>query len=415
MDTIIETEVKRTKLKQLLWYTGGLLLLLAVLLWSIHAWVGVTLDSDKVMTAAVEMGDIENTLTASGEVLPAFEETISSSVNATIRQVLLPPGSTVEAGTPVLLLDKATAQTDYEKLTFQLESRHNDMRKLKLELDKSYYDLQSNNEVKHLRIASLEADVENAKRLYKAGGGTRESIEKAELELKVARLEKQQLENDLTNRQQTMQLQLREAAITASIQENELKQLQHKLAQAKVSASRHGVVTWVNRNVGIAIHEGEPVARIADLSSFTIQGSITDTYLPQLYNGQPVIVKVNDSRIRGVITHIQPSVQNNIAGFEVQPDTAGYALLRPNMKVEVYVVTESHKQVLRLANGPAFKGPALQDIFVVKNGVARRRSVEIGLSNFDYVEIKGNVQPGEVVIISDMSRYKNVQNITIHP
>src|SRR5438552_2054519 len=83
------------------------------------------------------------------------------------------------------------------------ESKNNDIKKLKLELDKSYYDIKSNNDIKQLRINSLEADVENAKRLFKAGGGTREDIEQAEQNLKVARLEKLQLENEIKNKQQT--------------------------------------------------------------------------------------------------------------------------------------------------------------------------------------------------------------------
>ena len=73
-----------------------------------------------------------------------------------------------------------------------------------------------------MRINSLEADVENAKRLYKAGGGTREDVEKAELNLKVARLEKQQLENEIKSKQQTMQVEMREAEIAADIEQNDL-------------------------------------------------------------------------------------------------------------------------------------------------------------------------------------------------
>ena len=56
---------------------------------------------------------------------------------------------------------------------------------------------------------------------------------------------------------------------------------------------------------------------------------------------------------------------------------------------------------------------ALQDIFVVKNGKAVKRTVHIGLTNFDYVEIKDNVHAGEVVITSDMSSYKNSKEVTI--
>jgi HlyD family secretion protein len=79
----------------------------------------------------------------------------------------------------------------------------------------------------------------------------------------------------------------------------------------------------------------------------------------------------------------------------------------------VFVVTNSKKNAMRVVNGPAFKGSNTQDIFVVSEGKAHRRTAGIGLSNFDYVEIKDNVKPGEVVITSDMSDYKNSKEITI--
>lgn len=69
---------------------------------------------------------------------------------------------------------------------------------------------------------------------------------------------------------------------------------------------------------------------------------------------------------------------------------------------------------MRVVNGPSFKGASSQDIYVVKNGKAEKRTVHIGMSNFDYVELKDNVKPGAVIITSDMSSYKNSKEITIH-
>jgi HlyD family secretion protein len=68
---------------------------------------------------------------------------------------------------------------------------------------------------------------------------------------------------------------------------------------------------------------------------------------------------------------------------------------------------------MRVGNGPAFKGALRQDIFVLKDGKAYRRTVDIGSSNFDFVQIKNHVTPGETVIISDMSEYKHLQEVDI--
>lgn len=387
---------------------------LIALIWMIRATLKSSIKKSEITTALVETGNIENTLNATGEVLPEFEEILTSPINASIKNVIMDAGNKVKAGQSILTLDKSATQTDFEKLKFQLESKQNEIKKLRLDLSKSFYDIQSNNDIKKLRIDNLADAVENAKRLFKAGGGTREGIEQAELNLRVAQLEKKQLENEVKNKQQTMQIEIKEAEIAADILSSDLNALQRKLNLANIVATRAGVVTYVNRNIGANIKEGESLARIADLGSFKVQGSISDNSLDQLHAGLPVIILINDVQLRGHVVNVSPSIQNSIISFDIQLDERNNKQLRPNMKVDVYLVTATHNHIMRVANGPAFKGPELQDIFVVNNGKAERRTVHIGLTNFDFVEIKDGVKPGDVVINSDMSGYKNSKEITIN-
>jgi len=414
MDTDVSQQVSARRKRKFIGIAIVSVILLFLAIALLRYTVKSSLKKSSITTAVVEKGNVENTITATGEVLPEFEQTLTSPINASVQKIILDAGSPVKAGQSLLTLDKSSSQMDYEKLKFQLASKQNDIKKLKLQLDKSFYDIKSSNDIKQLRINSLEAEVENTKRLFKAGGGTREDIEKAELELKVARLEKQQLENEIKSKQQTMQVEMKEAEIAASIQESDLHELERKLQLADIIASREGVVTWVNKNIGSAIREGDALARIADLSSFKVQGSISDNYLDQLKRGMTAIIRINEVQVRGSVINIQPSIQNGIVSFDIQLDERNNKLLRPNMKVDVYLVTNSQTNVMRVANGPAFKGASPQDIFIVSNGKAERRSVHTGMSNFDYIEVKDNLKPGDVIITSDMSEYKNVNEITIN-
>ena len=413
MDTIIEAEVKTKKRNRTILVTLIVVIVLLSSVWLVRASFQSTLKRSEITTAVVEMGNIENTINATGEILPEFEEIITSPIDASIQNVIMDAGTNVKAGQSILTLDKSAAQTEYEKLKFQLESKRNEIEKLKLDLNKSFSDIKSNNDIKQLRINSLQADVENAKRLYKAGGGTKEDVDKAELDLKVAMLEKQQLENEIKNKQQTMRLEIKEAELAADIEANDLHELERKLQQANIVATRAGVVTWVNKNIGASIHQGESIARIADLNSFKVTGSISDNYLDQLHNGMSAIIRINETDIRGTVMNVYPSIQNGIVSFDVQLNEQDNKLLRPNLKVDVYLVTATHNNVMRAANGAAFKGASAQDIFILKNGVAEKRTVHIGMTNFDYVEIKDNVKPGDVIITSDMKDYKNSKEVVI--
>ncbi|WP_158825672.1 efflux RND transporter periplasmic adaptor subunit [Mucilaginibacter lacusdianchii] len=413
MDIEIPAEIKSQRQKKNILIIALCIAGLITALWGIRKFFKSSVNRNEINIVKVEVGDVENTLNATGEILPEFEEVITSPINASVKSAVMDAGTTVKAGQSVLILDKSASENEYTKLKFQLETKRSEIKKLRLDLNKSFFDIQSNNAIKQLRITNLQDAVENAKRLYKAGGGTREGIEQAELNLKVAQLEKKQLENEIKSKQQTMQVEEQEAEIAAAIQQSDLKELERKLKLANVVATRNGVITYINKNIGATVKEGEILARIADLRSFKVAGSISDNYLDQLHNGMPAIVRFNDTQMRGHVVNVYPSVQNSTVSYDVQLDQRYDKQLRPNMKVDVFLVTAAHSQVKRVANGPAFKGVGTQDVFVLNGNKAERRKVNLGLSNFDYVEIKDGLKPGDMVISSDMSEFKNVKELTI--
>jgi len=374
-----------------------------------------SVDADRIRTATAEVGPVENTLNATGEVIPAYEQIITSPIRASIRRVLLPPGTRVKPGQAILDLDKSLSEIEYEKLKSQLALKRNSIEQLRMKLNKDLYDAEADDQIKSLNINRLKADLEDTKRLHKVGGRTGEDVIQAEDKLRIAELEKKKLENDLTYSRQSMGASLKESTLQAQIEEQNGKELEHKLKAANIIADRPGVLTWVNENIGSAVAEGEMLARLADLGSFRIEGSCSDVYADQLKMGLPVIVRINETALRGTITQVKPAVKNGVVQFMIQLDESNHASLRPNMKVEVFVVTARSPKAVRVANGPAFKGKRTQAIYVLTDkGGARRREVQIGLSNFDYVELKSGVQPGEKVIITDLSEYEHLEEITIN-
>jgi HlyD family secretion protein len=363
----------------------------AAILYFFRKSLSTSLESARIRTGAVETGDVENTLTASGEIIPAYEQIFTSPIRASIKRILLTPGTQVQPGQPIVELDKSLTLIESERYKDQLELKKNSIDQLRMKLNKDLYDAEINDRIKSLNINKLRADFEDAKRLQKVGGGTMEDITRAENALKIAELEKQQLENDLKYNRESMSASLRETELGAQIEGKNLQELQHKLKMADIVADRKGVLTWVNENIGSSVNEGEMLAKVADLGSFRVEGNCSDVYADQVKAGLSAIV----------------------IAFAVQLDNAKNASLRPNMKVEVYLVTSKSTRTMRVPNGPTFTGKRKQYVYVLKNGVAHRREVETGLSNFDFVEIKSGLQVGEQVILTDMNSYQHLEEITI--
>ncbi|MDQ1089894.1 MULTISPECIES: efflux RND transporter periplasmic adaptor subunit [unclassified Siphonobacter] len=415
MDREVQIEYRNRQRNRKWLIASGLVLVIVAGIYAVRTTLQSSIESSKIRTATVSTGDVENTLTASGEVIPAYEQIMTSPIRASIKRVLLTSGTPVEPGKAILELDKSLTQIEYEKMQDQLELKRNSIEQLRMKLNKNLYDAEISDKIKSLNINKLRADVEDYRRLQKVGGATREDITRAENALKIAELEKQQLENDLTYNRQSMGASLRETELGAQIEGKNLKELEHKLKMADIVADRKGVLTWVNENIGSSVNEGEMLAKVADLGSFRIDGSCSDVYAEEVKTGLPVIVKIGESNLRGMISQVKPAITNGIVKFVVQLDQASTAQLRPNLKVDVFIVTSRSSHTLRVSNGPAFTGKRRQFVYVLNGNTASRREVEIGLSNFDFVEIKSGLNVGDRVILTDLNQYEHLKEITIKP
>jgi HlyD family secretion protein len=396
------------------WMIGLLVLVLLITgIYFFRKSISSSIDASKIRTGIVETGDVENTLSATGEIIPAYEQIITSPIRAGIKRVLLTPGTKINPGQAIIELDKSLTQIEFERFQDQLDLKKNNIEQLRMKLDKNMFDAEISDKIKLLNISKLRADLEDTRRLEKVGGGTKEDVTRAENALKIAELEKQQLENDLSYNRKSMGASLRETELGAQIEGKNLKELQHKLKMADIVADRRGVLTWVNENIGSSVNEGEMLAKVADLGSFRVEGSCSDLYANEVKAGLSVVIKMNETVISGMITQVKPAVKDGVINFVIQLENARNESLRPNMKVEVYVVTNRSLKTIRVSNGPAFTGKRKQFVYVLRNGVAYRREIEVGLSNFDYVEIKKGLSPGEKVILTDMNQYEHLEEIEI--
>ncbi|MBK8656219.1 MAG: HlyD family efflux transporter periplasmic adaptor subunit [Haliscomenobacter sp.] len=388
--------------------------LLALGLWGLRRVLGSSIQAGQIQTAVADVGPVENTLNASGEVIPASEQLLTSPIRANIQRVLLRTGAQVRPGEVIIELDKSLMEIDAARLKDQLALKRNGIEKLRLQLNKDLFDAEINNEIKTLNISRLQAELEDTRRLYRVGGRTQEDVTRAENALKIAELEKKQLENNLRYSKQSMGASLKESEIQAQMEEKNLAELNHKLNMAHVVADRPGVLTWVQEQTGMVVSEGEVLAKLADLRSFRAVGTASDAYSGRLLAGQRVILRLNDDTLQGVITQILPSIEDGVIRFNIQLDQPQHPALRPNQKTDLFIVTNRVETCVRLPNGPVFSGRRNASVFVIgADGKAYRRTVETGVSNFDYIEIKQGIQPGERVIISDLSRFEHLQQITV--
>jgi HlyD family secretion protein len=413
MDRELSATTKQANKRRRYWQIGITLALLAFAIVGFRSLLTPSLSRDKLRTAVVELGPVVATISASGVVVPENELVITSPIQARIEQVLLKAGEQVKPGDQILLLDIAFTQLAYDKLKDEQQLNQHKSVQLRLNLRKTLNQLASQLTIKQMRVKSLQAQLEDEKYLLKIGGTTQESVKQAELNLKIAQQELQEIERDMATERELLKADEQELGFTLAMQGRSIEELQRKMEQAEVRASHNGVITWVKNETGSTVNAGDIIARLADLSSYKVKATISDTYAGQLIVGGNIIVRVNNADLQGTISSIEPTVSNGIVTFYVALQDKAHQLLRPSLRVDVFVTMASKGNVLRVKNGPYFNSAKGQQVFIVQGDEVLRKPATIGVSNVDFVELENGVQPGDVVVISEMAEYEHTEKLKL--
>ncbi|WP_242928766.1 efflux RND transporter periplasmic adaptor subunit [Pontibacter vulgaris] len=414
MDRELSDSVKQASKRKRIWQLSIAAAVVVAVIFGFRSLIAPGIARSEIRTAIVEQGPVVATITASGVVVPEHELVITSPIQARIEQVVRNAGDKVQAGDQVLLLDRAFTQLNYEKLKDEQELNKHKSVHMRLNLQKTLNSLSSQLAIKQMRVKTLQAQLQDEKYLLKIGGGTQESVKQAELNLKIAQQEFAQIEREMATERALLKADEQELQFTMAMQGRSIEELQRKMEQAEVRATTQGVVTWVKNEIGSTVNAGDIIARLADLSSFKIQATISDAFAEQLSTGGSVIVRINDTDLNGTITTIKPTVENGVVTFYIALTEKSHQLLRPNLRVDVFVTTSSKNNVLRVKNGPYFKSASNQQVFVVSGDEIIRKQAKVGVSNVDFVELEDGVQPGDEIVISDMKEYQHLNKIKLN-
>jgi HlyD family secretion protein len=409
MDKAITKNRQTTKYLK---YLGALVLMLGAY-WAVRQSLLPSVKRTELVLGEVKSGGMVNTISATGLVEPSTEIVLISPLATKVKQILKDNGSEVKIGDPILLLDTQFAEMEFRRLTDELSLKENNVLRLRLELEKNIREIELDDQVKDLQVKNLEAQVKDALRLKSIGGMTQEEVDQARQNLAIALLEKKKLENELKYRKESIASSVKGEELQSSIQRQRRDELSQKIQKATLRAEVEGVVTWIENRIGAQVQEGDPLAKLANLTAYTLLVQVSDMHADKIQVGQEVQVELNNKVEKGEIEQILPAIENNSIQCRVKLVNTNAESLRPKMRVPVRIVTQTRQESKFLPLGPGIQGGRTQELFVVNGSEAKKRVVELGFRTSDKVEVISGLQPGDQVIISDMSVYEGKSRVKI--
>lgn len=365
--------------------------------------------------STVEEGTLETVVSGSGRVVPAFEQTINSPIQSRIVEVYCREGDSVDAGTPLMLLDLQSANTSLQKLAGERRIKSYRNRQEDISASNDITNLEMEIKVKEMAVSRLAAVAENERKLDSIGSGTGEQVRQAELALNTGRLELAQLRKRLVNLRESNRAAEASRAVELSIVDENYGEMARTLEDARLKSPRKAVVTYIANEIGRQVAAGEKVAVVSDLSHFKVTGSVAESFSDKLFTGAPAIVRIGRTEFRARVSNVTPQSKEGAIAFTVILDDDSNRKLRSGSSAEVYVMTDIKENVLRVGNGSYYSGPGSYNMWVMSADGTKleKRAVQLGESSPDHVEVLSGLSPGEQAVISDMSQYKTNSTLKI--
>lgn len=388
-------------------FTAGLITLLIASRQSV--------DREDLLITTVDSGTIETSVTGSGSIVPAFEEIINSPINSRIIEVYCKAGDSVDIGTPLLRLDLQSTETELNKLKDQIQMKNYELEQQKVNNNTRVSDLAMQVKVKEMTVNRLEAELRNERYLDSLGSGTGDRVRQAELAFNTGKLELEQMRQQLANERKVTAAGLSVKNLDINIARKNLGEMSRTLDDAQIKAPRKATLTFINDQIGQKVSEGEKIAIISDLSHFKVDGEIADAYGDRIRVGSKAVVRIGrNERMDGIVSNITPLSRNGVISFSVRLDDDADRRLRSGLKTDVYIMCNVMEDVRRIKNGSFYTGPGSYELFVFNgDDKLERRSVRLGDSNFEFVEVVDGLNDDDRVVVSDMKRFINATSVKV--
>jgi HlyD family secretion protein len=255
--------------------------------------------------------------------------------------------------------------------------------------------------------------VERADELASAGLLSATDHETARDALSIATIEVAQARKKVELETDALEFEIRDAQLRLQRQELVVTEVRRQVEELTIRAPFAGLVATVQVEDRDAVIRGQAVVGVVDLSHLEVEVNIPESYADDVSPGADAEVLVDNVRRPGTLTRVAPEVRSGQVEGRVAFTDGTPPGLRQNQRLSTRLVLARQKGVLKVPRGPFLEAGGARWAYVVKDGLARRRNVEVGAVSVTEVEILGGVDEGEEIVLSDLSQLQGAETVRL--
>ena len=415
MDIPRESEARKRRWRRIIYsLLGGVVILTITLGLSRLGPAAPTVERATIWPDTVKRGPMVRDVHGLGTLVPEDILWIPAVTDGRVKRRLL-PGVAVKEDTILLELTNPELEQEVLDTEWQLKQALADANSLKAQLDSKLLD-------QRVTSATVQSDFQQARLTAEKDDALVKMGLQSELNQKLSSAKAGALATQNQIEAERVKVLGDSNAAQLAAQQAKIGQLRalldlkrSQLDSLRVRAGVEGVLQEVPVAVGQSVAAGTILAKVAQPTHLKAQLKIAETQAKDVQLGQKASIDTHNGVIAGHVVRIDPSVLEGTRTVDVTLDDPLPPGAVPDLSVDGTITLERLSDVLYVGRPTLGQPNSKITLFKLMSGgkEAVRVPVTLGRASVSTIEIVGGLQPGDEVILSDMSRWDGVDKIKL--
>lgn len=407
---------RKKKNRRILIAGASILLLGGVVAWTMQLEPRVPLvREDNVWIETVERGQLDVTVRGIGSLVPETVRWITAETEGRVEVIHRLPGVLVDPDTVLVELRNPGLLQELNNARSKLLSSQADLENQRAREEDLLLGMEFD-------LARLNAELENALLDVQVNEGLFEDglIAERELLRSKSRNRQSREQTDILGRrleQRGGQIERKLAPVLATIEQmkEEVGLLENRVDRLTVRAGMTGVLQRLPVEEGQRVTSGQQIAQVADPRKLKAVVRVSETQARDVQIGQPALIDTRIGVINGTVSRVNPTVQSGTVDVDVQLEDGDLPSgVRVDLTVEGMIELASLPDIIFVGRPAMARENRSMNIFkLAADGIARQVNVQFGPASVRQIAVLDGLEPGDRVILSDMSDWQDREAIRV--
>ena len=364
--------------------------------------VAATPQAVEVTTAKAITRDLPRFLEATGSLAAEEQTDVAPAVGGKVVSVNVDLGSFVQKGAVLVRLDDRDARIRLEQATAQVAQAEAAVRQAEARIGLRPGQTFSPEQIADVRSARValelaEKQLRRFERLVETGDVSRSAYDQQK-----AQRDQLQQQYDVAleqARQNYAAIETARASVASA--KTQIESSRKAIADAVVTAPISGYVSDRPADLGEYVTTSSKIATIVRTNPLRVNIDVPEQEITAIRVGQSVSASVSaypDRSFSGYVHHIAPGVTPNSRTMTVEAQVENNdGLLKPGQFATVRILMPQSTAALLVPQRAVRTEAGTSYVFVIKEGRAEKRIVQLGQTDGDQVEIKTGLSAEDVV------------------